>query len=170
MLKASPRGAARPQLPASTSRILVVGSSSQTAVKPPPASTSRGLLMASSSQTPANPPPAVGSPDKWMAFVNGGAKEDDARMLQKRREAEAELEQARHRLAALQSTEAGHSRLINTSPPKPHASVSDNVGLLLDLDIDSEYNGYAPQPSESNSSSAGTEATMYAGAVFNLMD
>ena len=64
-----------------------------TATSRAPTSGSRGFLLDSGFQTPANPPPQSQSPDKWQAYVNGGAKEDDARMLQKRREEDAAWEE-----------------------------------------------------------------------------
>lgn len=148
-----------------------------TSSRPPP-SKLRGLLLDSGFQTPANPPPPSGSPDKWHAYVNGGAKADDARMLQKRKEEDAAFEKQRrngtHRPPATAATNAGASasnKLIETSPEKPSASVSGNTSLLVDLDINSTYEAYPPQASRASyASAAGSKKTTFGGSQWSLLD
>jgi helicase required for RNAi-mediated heterochromatin assembly 1 len=101
----------------------------------------RNLLIDSSFQTPANPPPTFSSPEKWDAYVDGGAKADDARMLAKRKEEDAAYEAAR-RDGMVQSGRTG--KLIETSPQKPRASVSKNTELLIDLDLNNGNNEVEP--------------------------
>jgi helicase required for RNAi-mediated heterochromatin assembly 1 len=146
-----------------------------TAVSRAPPANSRGLLLDSGFQTPANPPPQSQAPDKWLAYVNGGAKEDDARMLQKRIEGDAAWEQ-RHRNNTPRPSvpglaDADSSKLIETSPQKPVPSVSGNTGLLLDLDINSTY-GASPQQSSRLSYVTAVESqkTSYEGSQFSLLD
>ncbi|KAF2622867.1 hypothetical protein BU25DRAFT_479849 [Macroventuria anomochaeta] len=146
----------------------------------PPSSTSRNLLLDSGFQAPANPPPPSGSPDKWHAYVNGGAQADDAQLLQKRREEEAAFQEARRNgtlqsaAAAAAATGAGTStsgKLIETSPRKPSASVSGNTSLLVDLDINSNYESYQPQPSRgSYAIAARSNKTIYGGSEWSLLD
>ena len=141
------------------------------------ASTSRNLFLDTNFQAPANPPPPSGSPDKWYAYVNGGARADDARLLQKRRE-EAAFDEARQNAtpqpSATTATEAGANtpmRLIETSPRKPAASVSGNTNLLIDLDINAGYESDRPQQLEGSHASAARSAKMaYAGLEWNLLD
>lgn len=145
----------------------------------PPASTSRNLLMDSSSQIRADASPLSESPDKWHDFVNGGARADDARLLQKRREEEAAFEEARRRngtprsvvgSAADADAASGSARLIETSSRKPAPSLSANANLLVDLDINSEYGDYIPQPTRLYASAARTTRSVYGGSEYNLLD
>ncbi|KAF2677402.1 P-loop containing nucleoside triphosphate hydrolase protein, partial [Lentithecium fluviatile CBS 122367] len=77
------------------------------------------------------------TPTKWKAYVNGGAKADDARILQKAREAEAEflerLQKAERPAAASRS-----DMLIELSPEKKTTEPmsSRNTDLLLDFGED----------------------------------
>ncbi|KAJ8106147.1 hypothetical protein OPT61_g9734 [Boeremia exigua] len=142
-----------------------------------PPSTSRNLLLDSGFQTPANPPSSSGSPDKWHTYVNGGAEVDDARMLQKRKEEDATFEATRRNrgpgvaAAPARDETNGSGRLIDTSPRKPSASVSASANLLVDLDINSEYGSYAPQPSvKSYASAARSRKTGNGRLEFNLLD
>ncbi|KAF3035692.1 hypothetical protein E8E12_006070 [Didymella heteroderae] len=143
-----------------------------------PPSNSRGLLLDSAFQTPANPPPQSQSPDKWQAFVNGGAKEDDARPLQKRGDENGAWEEQRRnnttRTPAPNAADAGRSaasKLIETSPQKPALSVSGNTGLLVDLDISNTYGAYPQQPSRASyASAAESRKTSHGGSHFSLLD
>ena len=144
-----------------------------TSSRPPP-SISRSLFLDSGSQTPANPPPPSGSPDKWHAYVNGGAKADDARLLQKRREEEAAFEAYRRNQTPRPDATAGSSasgKLIETSPRKPSVSVSGNTCLLVDLDINSDHEVYQPQPStRAYASPARSRKTGCGDSEFSLLD
>lgn len=141
--------------------------------RPPPQP--QGLLLDSSFQTPANPPAPSGSPAKWQAYVNGGAKADDARMLNKRREQEAAFEEqlrnsTPHPRAAADA-DAGPSRLVETSPQKAAPSVSGNTSLLIDLDIKSTYGAYSQQsPEVSPTSAAESKKPSYSGSQWTLLD
>lgn len=146
------------------------------AARPPP-STSDHLLLDSEFQISANPPSTSGSSDKWNAYVNGGAKADDARLLQKRREEDAAYEAARFDSANRYSTQAnaGESmcasgKLIETSPQKPHASISANTSLLVDLDINRDYETHLQQPKLSYASTAGPGNTKGGQFKINLLD
>jgi helicase required for RNAi-mediated heterochromatin assembly 1 len=140
------------------------------------ASTSHNLLLDTSFQAPANPPPPSGSPGKWHAYVNGGAQADDARLLQKHREAafDETRQNATPRPSATTATEAGASipgRLIDTSPRKPVTSVSGNTKLLVDLDINAGYESYRPRQFKGPYASAARSAeTTYAGSEWSLLD
>ena len=146
-----------------------------TATSRAPPSGSRGLLLDSGFQTPANPPLQSQSPDKWQAYVNGGAKVDDARMLQKRKEEDAAWEEQRRNItpqpSAPGAADAGQSKLIETSPRKPAPSVFGNTGLLLNLDINSTYGAY-PQQSwrASYVTAVESQKTSYGGSQFSLLD
>lgn len=102
------------------------------------------LLPGTNFQTPADPHLTTGSPDKWGAYVNGGAKADDARLHQKRRQEAAIFEATRRNSSAQSATTASSSgnatagRLIKTSPKKVHVGTSAKNSLLLDLDFDSK--------------------------------
>lgn len=155
---------------------------------PPP--NSHGLLLDSGFQTPADPPPQSQSPDKWQAYINDGAKEDDARMLQKRKEvrtptafilADADCvkedaaweEQRRNNTPrpSADAADAGPSRLIETSPQKPAPSVSGNTSLLVHLDINSTYGAYPQHSSRvSYASAAESRKTSYGGSQLSLLD
>ncbi|KAJ4984384.1 helicase required for RNAi-mediated heterochromatin assembly 1 [Stagonosporopsis vannaccii] len=142
-----------------------------------PASAPRNVLTNASLETSAKPSPPSSLPDNWNAFVNGGARADDARLLQKRKEEEAAFERARRiatpQLAAVPIVGAGRSvpgQVIETSPREPAATVSSNTSLLVDLDVDGEYRSRAPQPSGSYGVAAQTQKTSYGGPVFNLLD
>jgi helicase required for RNAi-mediated heterochromatin assembly 1 len=144
---------------------------------PPPKS--HGLLLDSELQRPANPSPQSGFPDKWHAYVNGGAKQDDARMLQIHKEENATFEEQRHNSTprpaadrpAAHAGSSGSSKLIETSPQKPAPSVYGNTGLLLDLDINSTYEAHPQHPSRASYASAvQSKKKSYGGSQFNLLD
>ena len=144
----------------------------------PPPSTSRNLLD-SSFQKPANPPLPSGSPDKWEAYASGGAQEDDARLLQKRRREEAAFENIRCD-GTIQPGASSNSRssaasvsgtLIHVSPREPAASVSGNASLLVDLDINVSYDAHGlPQLRQSYASAAGAQTKVPGGSEWSLMD
>jgi helicase required for RNAi-mediated heterochromatin assembly 1 len=140
-----------------------------------PPSGSRGLLLDSGFQTPANPPPQSQPPDKWQVYVNGGAKEDDARMLQERKEENAVWEEQRRDstlpLSAHSAADAGPNRLIETSPQRPAPCVSGSTGLLLNLNIKSTYGAYSQQSSRASFvTTVESQKTSYGGSQFSLLD
>lgn len=146
-----------------------------TATSRAPPSGSRGLLLDSGFQTPANPPPQSQPPDKWQAYVNGGAKEDDARMLQERKEENAVWEEQRRDstlpLSAHSAADAGPNRLIETSPQRPAPCVSGSTGLLLNLNIKSTYGAYSQQSSRASFvTTVESQKTSYGGSQFSLLD
>lgn len=133
-------------------------------------STPPRLLLDIGFQAPANPPPAAGLSEKWEAYVNGGAKADDARLLQKRRDQNTGFEEARCN-GAVQSatpTSAGGvtsdtGKLIDTSPKKPRASLSPSTSLLVDL-------GLSDHTYQSHASTAESGKTKAARCKINLLD
>jgi helicase required for RNAi-mediated heterochromatin assembly 1 len=136
-------------------------------------STSRNLLPETTYQTPANPMP-VRTPDnsdstteRWQAYTNGGAAEDDARMLQKMKE-----EEAQHLVSAAGSSSKS-AKLITVSPQK--ATVSKNADLLIDLDFGTDMYAVQPPPGFGTSLSANAASSSSNGkgngkATVNLLD
>ncbi|KAJ4367927.1 hypothetical protein N0V86_009767 [Didymella sp. IMI 355093] len=123
--------------------------------------------------------PRSGSPDKWHAYVNGGAKQDDARILQVHKEENAAFQEQRHNStprpaadsSAAHASPSVSDRLIETSPQKPAPSVSSNTGLLLDLDINSTCEAHPQQPSRASYATAvQSEKKRYGGSQFSLLD
>lgn len=96
-------------------------------------STSGNLLLDTTYQTPANPVPAPRSPDKWHAYVNGGAAADGAAVIRKRKAEEAKFLEASRNTSPV-ADQSGSSRLVEVSPEKK--SISGNAKLLIDLDMD----------------------------------
>jgi helicase required for RNAi-mediated heterochromatin assembly 1 len=121
-------------------------------------STSRNLLPETTYQTPANPMP-VRTPDnsdstteRWQAYTNGGAAEDDARMLQKMKEEEAQHLASLHDPVVAAGSSSKSAKLITVSPQK--ATVSKNADLLIDLDFGTDMYAVQPPPGFGTSSSA----------------
>lgn len=143
-----------------------------------PPSKSHGPLSDSTFQTLATPPPPSGSSGKWHAYINGGAKVEDARMLQKYREEDDAFEEQRRnstpRPPVTAATDAGASaasRLIETSPRKPAPSVTGNTSLLVDLDINSSYEAHPSQASEKSFvGKTGLKEMSYGDLQWNLLD
>jgi helicase required for RNAi-mediated heterochromatin assembly 1 len=131
---------------------------------------SRNLLLDANRQVPANPPLQSGSPDKWHAYINGGAQADDARALQKQREENAAFEVARRNGTPQSAAAPGTTgTLIETSPRKPNSSVSNNTNLLVDLDVRTGSGAYQPQQARSYASAAKSETTPM-GSEYSLLD
>ncbi|KAF9701449.1 hypothetical protein EKO04_000892 [Ascochyta lentis] len=136
-------------------------------------SASHGLLLDFDLQTPADPPPQSGSPEKWQAYVNGGAQADDARMLQKRREEEAAFQEARRNGSPQPAarTPSTVGRLIETSPRKPTPSISNNTNLLVDLDFNTNDEAQTPQSARTSyASAARSRAPTDGGPEWSLLD
>lgn len=140
-------------------------------------SNSRGLLLDSGFQRPANPPPSSQSSDRWEAYVNGGAKEDDARMLQMLRQEDAAWEEQRRNdkprpftLGAVNLDLKASSKLIETSPQKV-LSAAGNAGLLVDLDMNSTHGDYLQQSSQvSYGTTVESRKKCYGSSQFSLLD
>lgn len=102
--------------------------------------TAGGLLLDRSFQTASNPQLMHSSPEHWEAYAKGGASIDDARLLLKQKEEDAAYEAFRRNGSVkLPNKGEGTGRLIETSPRKPFASVSRNTELLVDLDLEGNY-------------------------------
>lgn len=148
----------------------------------PSSSQMRTLMLDTSFQGPSNPGRSAVSqnrPDnttgQWEAYASGGAQADDAKVLQKRREQEAQfLESLRNATPPARSPSeisSAFTKLVQVSPEK--TASSRNTKLLLDLD-----EGTEGQPRQQG---LYTEALSYANAAsskvkgkgkadFNLLD
>lgn len=113
--------------------------------------------------------------EQWKAYANGGARADDVQVLQKQQEEDAKFYDTVSNVG--QSAAPASARLIEFSPKKgtkPKAHASNNIDLLLDLDIGSTVDASSQPKQRINYK----ETFSYAAAAkskadktnFNLLD
>ena len=146
----------------------------------PPSSTMRKLPLDSSFQDRTSSLAQSGSPNKWRAYINGGAQEDDARMLQKGREEDAEFQKARRNDTLTLATEAAikksgsanaSQRLIETWREKSTLPISDNVNRLVDIGTNDSNETHQPQRSRAwQKNPAQSQGTTFGGPEWSLLD
>ncbi|KAF1849149.1 uncharacterized protein K460DRAFT_277751 [Cucurbitaria berberidis CBS 394.84] len=166
-----------------TKSMLKQMSNGTTSSRPPP-STSRNLMLDTNFQGPINPVQRATTPqgfdsttEQWEAYASGGAQVDDAQVLQKVREQEAQFLESIRNATLPAGPSAGPSsastKLIQVSPEK--ASTSRNTKLLLDLDLDEATDAQHEQQSRFTETFSYAEAASTKGkgkgkAYVNLLD
>lgn len=105
------------------------------------------------------------TPEQWKAYASGGAKIDDARALEKRKEADAKFEELISNGTQSAAAPPISGNLIEVSPKKKAPmQTSENTDLLIDLAMDVGI-GASPSPSKSKPRYRSTEIFSYTDAA-----
>lgn len=145
----------------------------------PPFLTIPKFLLDSGSQGRTNSPLQSRLPKKWHAYINGGAQEDDARMLQKGRKEDVEFEDSRRNdtltPAAEVATKNGAAdasqELVETLLQKSTALVSGHMDPLVDVGINASNETHPlRQPGVGYTSPVRSQGAIFGGPEWSLLD